>query len=184
MAPEVMAAGVRLGLCSLRRATPLIKTTDFVRKRRTCFELDPEAYEHLMVDENGFVLEGTSSNFFGVRAGRLVTAGRGVLEGITRRTILELGHEIGLECSLVGIRVTELGELDESFISSSTREIVPAIQVAKVQIGDGRPGPVTRALQVAFRAYADANAEPAVNHGPEPRSTDAAASEQAGAVRP
>jgi len=184
IAPEVMTAGVRLGLCSLRRTTPLIKTTDFVRQRRTCFELDPDAYEHLMVNQDGFVLEGTSSNFFGVRAGRLVTAGQGVLEGITRRTILELGQEIGLECSLAGIRVAELGELDESFISSSTREIVPAVQVAKLQIGDGRPGPVTRALQVAFRAYADANARPAVSDAPEPRSTDAAATEQAGAVRP
>jgi branched-chain amino acid aminotransferase len=162
IAPELMANGVRLGLCPLRRPTPLVKTTDFVRQRRSCTELDPSAYEHLMVDESGRVLEGTSSNFFGVRAGTLVTAGEGVLEGITRRIILELADGLGIEVSLAGLRLGELGGLDEAFISSSTREIVPAVEVARCRIGSGRPGPVTRALHAAFRRFADANARPAI----------------------
>ena len=175
IAPEMMANGVRLGLCPLRRPAPLVKTTDFVRQRRSCTELDPAAYEHLMVDEGGRVLEGTSSNFFGVRAGRLLTAGEGVLEGITRRIILELAEGLDIEVSFAGLRLGELAGLDESFISSSTREIVPAVDVAGCRIGNGRPGLVTRALQAAFRRFADANARPAIpGLGAQPAATSPA----------
>jgi branched-chain amino acid aminotransferase len=162
IAPELLERGVLLGLCPLRRPAPLIKTTDFVRRRRACSELDPVAYEHLLVSEDGLVLEGTSSNFFGVRAGRLVTAGTGVLEGVTRRIVLELAGPLGLDTSFDGIRVDALASLDEAFICSSTREIVPAVQIGTRGIGTGCPGPVTQALHAAFRRFAAASARPAI----------------------
>ncbi|MBW2526822.1 MAG: aminotransferase class IV family protein [Deltaproteobacteria bacterium] len=153
--------GVHLALTSIRRRSPLIKTTDFVIERRVCAVESPDAYEHLMVDDEGRISEGTSVNFFGVRGRRVLTAGAGVLEGITRKTVLELVPAAGLDLELEGVPVAELGLLDEAFLTSSTREIVPVTSVGTQLIGNGRPGPVTLALLETYRDYVRHNARPA-----------------------
>ena len=76
----------------LHRDQPLIKTTEFVEHRKPYPVGDIACYEHVMLDEDERLLECTSANFFGVREGVLVTAGAGVLEGITRSIFLELAR--------------------------------------------------------------------------------------------
>ena len=158
---QALERGVRLALTRLRRPSPDIKAAEFVRERRVCASTDPTAYEHLMVDSHGRILEGTSSNFFGVRQGVLITAGTGVLDGVTRRIVLELAEALGLGLSLGGVVVEDLPRLDEAFLSSSTREIVPVVQVAAVAIGNGRPGAATAELRQAFSEFARRYARPA-----------------------
>lgn len=156
-----LTEGVTLALTPIRRRDPLTKTTDFVIERRVCVEQAPAAYEHLMADEQRRILEGTSVNFFGVRDGVLLTAGTGVLEGITRKTVLELAPELGIEVSLRGVSVDELSTLDEAFVTSSTRELVPVIEVSGITIGRGRPGAMTMRLLEAYRSYVKLYARPA-----------------------
>jgi branched-chain amino acid aminotransferase len=120
------------------------------------------AHEALILDAHGRVVEGTTSNVFVVRGGELFTppAEAGILLGITRAHVLELWHELGRSVHEAPLGLVELAAADEVFVSSSIREIVPVVRVDAQQIGDGHPGPVTRALHAAFRTRVGLGAEP------------------------
>jgi branched-chain amino acid aminotransferase len=113
------------------------------------------AYEALITTGDGTVLEGASSNVFLVENGRLVTPalGAGILAGITREHVLDAARSLGLEVAERRVPVSDLWTADEVFITSSLREIVPIVQVDDHEVGDGRPGDVTRRLHRAFRAH-------------------------------
>jgi branched-chain amino acid aminotransferase len=110
--------------------------------------------EVLIVDASGAILEGGTSNVFLVQGGVLVTPplSVGILEGITRRTVLELAVELGLRCEQRVIRPEDVGQSDEAFITSSIREVVPVVRADETVIGRGRPGPTTLRLLDAYRA--------------------------------
>lgn len=162
--PDLLAEGVRLGLApeGLERSEPLIKYTEWVTRRTVCKDADPGAYEHLLLDTDGRILEGTSSNFFAVRGQSLITAGDGVLEGITGQLVVELAEKRGLHVELRRPTLDEVRQSDEAFITSSTREVVPVTAVTDFAIGNGAVGPIVTALATDYSAYAAANARPAV----------------------
>ena len=112
------------------------------------------AHEALIVDVQGRVLEGTTSNVFLIRGDVLVTPPEeaGILAGITRAHVLALAPSAGLKLELQTITKADLTNADEVFISSSLREILPVVAVDGASIGNGNPGPKTRALHAAFRA--------------------------------
>jgi branched-subunit amino acid aminotransferase/4-amino-4-deoxychorismate lyase len=114
------------------------------------------AKEALIVDRNGRVLEGSTSNVFAVVAGVVVTAPEelGVLAGVTRSHVLELMREQGIRVELRALSVPELAQASEVFITSSIREIVPVVQVDGKSIGSGRPGPLATGLLGPFRERA------------------------------
>jgi branched-chain amino acid aminotransferase len=155
--------GVRVEVAEhLVRATPLVKTTDFVLRRRP-YPLETQgAYEHLLVEREGGCLECSSSNFYAVEGGRLVTAGAGVLEGITRGLVLRLAREAGLPIELRAPRLAQASTWSEAFLSSSTRGLVPVVDVAGARVGDGRPGPWTRRLTRAYDECAEREARRAL----------------------
>jgi hypothetical protein len=163
---SVLRLGARLALApeGLARPEPLIKFTDWVERRRVCHESDPEAYEYLLLDSTRRILEGTRSNFYALRGKTLITAGDGILQGITRQVTLELAEEAGLSIELRPLPFDELRECDEAFITSSTRGVVPVTRVAAATIGDGRVGAVVSALRKRYDEFAEANAQPAVRH--------------------
>jgi branched-chain amino acid aminotransferase len=155
--------GVRVEVAAdLVRQHPLVKTTDFVLRRRPYPLETGEAYEHLLVDSAGGILECTSSNFYAVRAGRLVTAGAGVLEGITRGLILDLVRAGGVPIDTRAPRLDGVDGWQEAFLSSSTRGLVPVVNVAGKRVGDGRPGPLTTAWRLAYDEMAERDARRAV----------------------
>lgn len=159
---DYLRDGVRVEIAAeLHRHDPRIKTADFVISRRPYPLNRKESFEHLLLDAEGGVLEGTSSNFYAVRAGVVQTAGEDMLEGITRRYVLRLCAELGLEVRLAPPRADELGQADEAFLSSSSRGIVPVVAVASTRIGAGRPGPLTRALLEAYRSLVEREARAA-----------------------
>jgi branched-chain amino acid aminotransferase len=145
----------------LHRANPLIKTADFADARKRSGH-SPAAYESLLV-ENGKILEGASSNFYGVRAGVLYTAGQGVLEGITRSVILDLARQLPMPVQLAAIAVNEVSELAEAAISSSSRGLLPVVQVGETVIGTGQPGPNTQRLMAAYEAFVAQNVWTAID---------------------
>jgi branched-chain amino acid aminotransferase len=160
---EVLARGAYVAIESaMSRAEPRIKTTRWVIERRVCADRNPDAYEHLLVDD-GRILEGISSNFYGVRDGRILTAGQDVLEGITRNIVYRLAEAAGLPIDRDGLHTDDLPSLDEAFLTSSTREVVPVTRVEAVAIGSGEPGPVTLGLARAYRDYATEHARPALH---------------------
>lgn len=163
---ELLRLGVQVGLArDLKRESPRVKTTDFVRRRRGYPVGTRQSYEHLLLDGEGRILEGTSSNVIGVEGGSLRTAGAGVLEGVTRRIVLELAEELEVPVKLEPIALTELARLDELFLTSSSRGLVPIVSVAGARVGSGRPGPVFRLFREAYDSYAEREAKPAIETG-------------------
>lgn len=109
--------------------------------------------EAIIVGGGGQVIEGATSNVFAVHDGVVITPPSrvGILEGITRRTVMELCESAGRSCREQQMHPRDLYTADEVFITSSIREVMPVVRVDDVAIGAGVPGPVTRALLVAYR---------------------------------
>jgi branched-subunit amino acid aminotransferase/4-amino-4-deoxychorismate lyase len=155
--------GVQVEIAAgLERHEPRIKTTEFILRRQPYPLAQQERYEHLLLDHDQRILEGSSSNFFGVERGGLRTSGPGVLEGITRKVLVHIAREVGVSVDERPIPLAEVGRLDEAFLTSSTRGVVPIVGVAGTQVGDGRPGELTRRLMRAYDEFALREARPAV----------------------
>jgi branched-chain amino acid aminotransferase len=161
---DLYRMGVRVGLVSrLRRVTPLAKEAAFIAERRPFLERDDQAYEQLLLDDHGYVLEGATSNFYAVHEGVLRTAGQGVLEGIARKIVLEQAVRQGIPVSFSPIHQDEIGKIDEAALSSASRALVPIVNIAGQVVGSGRPGPVTEKLLQAYRTYVAQEIRPAVD---------------------
>jgi branched-chain amino acid aminotransferase len=151
---SVYQNGVQVRIeAAIPRSQPEVKKAEFAVTRRKYLERDPSRYECLIVDSNRHIVEGTTSNFYGVRDGILWTAGSGVLEGIARMIILNLAGDAHIPVRLDPISVDDLVTLSESALSSASRGLVPIVQIGNQAIGDGLPGPITRKLIEAYRAY-------------------------------
>ena len=98
---------------------------------------------------DNMVLEGTTSNLFALVEGTLVTPEKGVLKGITRKTVLALGEKL-FPVSEQDLLLDTLLSASELFITGTNKGIVPVIQVDDHVIGTGMPGPGTRALMSAM----------------------------------
>lgn len=112
------------------------------------------AHEAIITGRGGEVLEGASSNVFVVKDGRLRTprSESGILAGITRATVLEAAHAVGLPVDEVALFPGDLYDADEVFITSSIREVVPVVKVDDRVIASGVPGPLVQQLHAAYRA--------------------------------
>lgn len=121
--------------------------------------------EAIMLDESGYVSEATGENIFIVREGVLWTPplGGAILAGITRDSILRLARDRGLVVHEADFSRDLLYCADECFLTGTAAEVTPVREVDDRRIGDGRVGPVTRALQTAYFAAA---------RGEEPRYHD------------
>lgn len=119
-----------------------------------------EAYERggetvVLTDGQGHLTEGPGFNVFVVRHGRLATPAVGVLEGVSRRTVIELAQAAGLSVEQRPVSVAELRDADEVFLTSTGGGVIPIASVDGVPVG-GRPagvfGPVSERLQAAYWA--------------------------------
>jgi branched-chain amino acid aminotransferase len=148
--PEIYSEGVRLKISRTIREKPALKQTAFIsesvadRKR-----VGGEIFEILLTDK-GRILEGMTSNFFYVRDGVLCTAGRGVLIGVTRQTILALAKKQGIKTSIKAMKISELALVEEAFITSSSRGVVPVVQIDAHPVGDGKVGETTKRLMKLY----------------------------------
>jgi branched-chain amino acid aminotransferase len=107
------------------------------------------AHEAVLLDAEGRVAEGASSNIFSLSGNRLHTPALsvGILEGITRHKVIELAREIGLSVEEGEILPDELQQADELFLTSTLREVLPVVRVDGDVVGDGTPGPMTHELR-------------------------------------
>lgn len=109
--------------------------------------------EGIALDSQGYVSEGSGENLFHVRDGRVSTPplAASVLPGITRATVITLAREAGLEVAEQRIPREALYVADELFFTGTAAEITPIRSVDHVEIGSGRPGPITLRLLDSFR---------------------------------
>ncbi|HQZ05915.1 MAG: aminotransferase class IV [Rhodoferax sp.] len=120
--------------------------------------LDAGADSVLLVDAAGNVVEGPGFNVFCVKDGALATPDEGMLEGISRRTVIEMAAALGLPLQARPVTADELRGADEVFLSTSGGGVLPVSQVDERTIGTGAPGAITRRLIETYWAW---HADPA-----------------------
>ena len=106
----------------------------------------------LLLDEDGNVTEGPGFNVFIVSNGKVATPDAGVLEGITRRSVIELCAELGIGCEVRAISAAELRDADEIFLSTTAGGVMPASRIDGRIMGNDRPGPVSERMRETFWA--------------------------------
>ena len=157
---ELYREGVACVTLAVRRDNPHAKDTRFIATAHGAYGSLPDGvHEGLLVAADGSLLEGLSSNFFAVRQGVLHTEEERVLLGVTRGLVLELAREI-LPTDPTALRRAQLAEVSEAFLTSVSREVLPVVQIDGQVIGDGHPGPQTRALMQAFADLVSREARP------------------------
>ncbi len=145
--PDAYHSGVRVITCQLQRDNPKAKLTASIPVAdKIRGQLPTGVEEALMVDDAGRILEGLTSNFFAVKGDEIWTNEEGVLSGITRSLVLDEAVRIELPVNFRSITITEIPDLEEAFITSSSRGILPVKQIDRILIGSGQPGPITKRL--------------------------------------
>jgi branched-chain amino acid aminotransferase len=134
--------------------SPRIKSLNYLNNILAKIEgLQAGCVEALMLNHRDEVAECTGDNIFLVKSGCLVTPATdaGILEGITRQAVIDLAQEAGMEVREPTIKLDDVYQADECFLTGSAAEVVPVVQVDDCQIGTGTPGPVTCDLMKRFR---------------------------------
>ncbi len=150
--PEAYRLGAWVVTAHLQRRLPQAKLTDFIAAAESVrADIPPGANEALMVNEQGEILEGLSSNFFAVRQGEIYTAGETVLPGITRALVLALAQKLNIPVHFQSVTLSEVPALDEAFITSSSRSVLPVVRIDDQTIASGKPGPITQALMQTYQ---------------------------------
>lgn len=168
LGPEALAEGVDVCVSSWNRIAPntlpaLAKAgANYMNSQLIKMEALANGYsEGIALDQNGFVSEGSGENIFVVRDGKIVTPplGASVLPGITRDTVITLAGTLGIPVVESLIPRELLYIADEVFFSGTAAEITPIRSIDKQRVGSGRRGPVAEALQKAFFAVIEGDAE-------------------------
>lgn len=150
--PVLYETGVSLLTHEFQRELPAVKSINYLNAVR----LEPLKREHNVFDVLYFSAAGVTecprNNFFVVRDGVLITPAENVLPGITRSVVLQLATgSMPVEERM--LHREELPDVDEAFITSTSKRIVPVSQIDRQPVGTGRPGPVTQSLMRLFDEY-------------------------------
>ncbi len=164
-AVEAYEHGVKVVLVDVVRnhplsVNPMIKSNNLMNQALAAQQaLKRGGFEAVLRNYRGELTEGATSNLFIVNNGTVLTPPIecGLLPGITREFLFEIGRDVGVEIREQVLRDDDLFGADEAFLTSTTREVLPTVGVDERIIGNGRPGAVTWKLLKAFRDRASAH---------------------------
>jgi branched-chain amino acid aminotransferase len=132
---------------------PRLKSLNYLNNILAKIEaIDAGVLEAVLLNHLGYVAECTGDNIFIVRDGRLFTppTAAGILEGITRDEIIDIGRSLGLEVREENLTRQDLYVADECFLTGTAAEVVPVVRIDNRTIGTGKPGPTTKRLLEEF----------------------------------
>jgi len=175
--PEsVYSDGIHVVTSTVERTDPRIKGTDFITKSAEQRKLIGKDVFEILLTHDGKILEGMTSNFYGIiypvtasaaqfrtkqspmmGRGKIVTAQKGILLGVTRRAVLRIARGQGMSIEYRSPRVGE--KFDEAFLTSSSRGVVPIVSIDDAPVGQGRVGEWAKALLKAYQAYVQERSE-------------------------
>lgn len=185
---SVYRNGVCVITTEMARRDPHIKDTNFITQSIAQRQMLNRDIFEILLTKNGRILEGMTSNFYAVahviarRSGtttkrssqrggllwaedrrprndvKLITARQGILPGVTRGVVLQLAKGEGLPIEYRAPRVDE--DFAEAFLTSSSRGVVPIVQIDEKAVGRGRVGEITKRLSKTYKAYLQQHAEP------------------------
>jgi branched-chain amino acid aminotransferase len=165
---DALETGVDVGVSSWRRPAPdtipaLAKAGgNYLGSQLSKIEARVNRYsEGIVLDTAGLVAEGSGENVFLVRGGVLYTPplACGILQGITRDSVMRIARDLGVEVREEAIPREMLYIADELFFSGTAAELTPIRSVDRIQVSDGKPGPVTLAIQEQFMGMATGKIE-------------------------
>jgi branched-chain amino acid aminotransferase len=156
--PEVYSNGVRcVTLSDSARHNAAAKTTGWMHDRAQV-KLPPGIYTGLLLDADGFILEGMSSNFYAVLDSELRAAVEGVLAGIAQQIVFEIAPDV-LPLVKKPVHKDDIPRLEEAFVTSSSRGIIPVVEIDGVSIGNSKPGSNTLKLRERYQTWVEAHLE-------------------------
>lgn len=156
---EALEKGADVKVSSWRRAAPDTFPTmakaggNYLNSQLSKLEARQDGYvEGIMLDSFGFVAEGSGENLFAVRDNVLFTAplASGILNGITRDSIIHIAHDLGYEVKEMQMPREFLYVADELFFCGTAAELTPIRSVDRLPVGEGKPGPITKAIQKEY----------------------------------
>lgn len=133
--------------------SPRIKSLNYLNNIMAKIEAsNAGCLEALMLNHKGEVSECTADNIFIVRDGNLLTppTDAGILEGVTRDVVLELARAVGIPTFEKTLTRHDIYVADECFMTGTAAEVIGVVKVDDREIGDGKPGPITRKLKALF----------------------------------
>ena len=163
---DKMEDGIDICVSSILRTPPdaidpTVKNFARIDFSDALLEAYDKGFDHaVLLDRDGNVTEGRGWNIFALHGGRLVSPDVGVLEGITRRTVIELAQQTNIKAELGKIRADDLRDADEVFMTSTAGGIMPIRKIDDTVIGTGSRGPFTKRLTDMYWALHD---DPAYN---------------------
>jgi branched-chain amino acid aminotransferase len=165
---ELYETGMRI-IIAKRPRTPIpcldprIKSLNYLNNILGKVEaIDAGCDEAIMLNTDGYVCECTGDNIFVIREGKVFTppTESGILEGITRRFVMDLCTDMGIPCNVKNMKPEEVLSSDEVFLTGSAAEIIAVTQIDDIKIGHGVEGPVTKKLRAKFRSVVTSDAVP------------------------
>jgi branched-chain amino acid aminotransferase len=157
---ETSEAGVRAKISPFRKphsdALPSFAKAagNYISSYLAGVDAQKDGYEEaILLDQNGYVAEGSGENIFLVRDGKVYTPGleSDILLGITRQSVIQIANDLGYPVVEKLISMNELLTADEGFFTGTYAEIAPIKEISHFAIGDGTPGPITREILEVFR---------------------------------
>lgn len=160
---EALQKGVDVCVSSWRRAAPDTFPTlakaggNYLNSQLSLLEARQHGYaEGIMLDAFGHISEGSGENVFAFREGVIYTPpiAAAILGGITRDSVITVARDLGYEVREEALPREFLYVADEVFFSGTAAEITPIRSVDRIPVGEGKPGPVTRAIQERYLGVA------------------------------
>jgi branched-chain amino acid aminotransferase len=160
---EALEAGVDVCVSSWRRPAPDTTPTlakaggNYLNSQLSKMEARADGYiEGIMLDSFGYVAEGSGENLFVIRDGVVYTSpiSAGILGGITRDSVIRIARDLGYPVVEQNMPREMLYIADELFFSGTAAELTPIRSVDKIEVGGGKPGPITRAIQDVYMGIA------------------------------
>ena len=156
---EKQLEGLHLHISATQRISP--DSVDPTVKNYHWLDLDTALIDALdkgresvvLTDADGNLCEGPGFNIFVVREGRIRTPARGVLEGVTRRTVIEMAAQLNVALEETTVPKDAIASADELFISTTAGGVIPITRVDDALVADGTPGPVTMRLRETYWAW-------------------------------
>jgi len=154
--PQKQKQGLHLIISRLQRippesVDPTVKNYHWLDMVMSLFEAyDRGGETAVVVDAQGNLVEGPGFNIFAVNGNTITTPARGVLEGITRRTVIELATGYGYKVIQDHLSADKARSADEMFVTSTAGGVMPITKIDGHEISSGTPGPVTHELQEGY----------------------------------
>ncbi|RKX35410.1 MAG: branched-chain-amino-acid transaminase, partial [Verrucomicrobia bacterium] len=156
--PEIYEEGLAIITVPTRRMSPAaldpgIKSLNYLNNVLAKIEAAQRgALEAIMLNDQGYVAECTGDNIFVVSKGRIMTPDptSGALRGITRQVMFELAEDLGMPLEERNLTRYDVWNAEECFLTGTAAEVVPVVKVDGREIGDARPGPITKRFLDAF----------------------------------